>query len=205
MKKILFSALLFIIVTVGFSTKWTVINSGFTFDPATLTITEGDSVDFVLASIHNAKEVDLATWNANGTTGLPGGFITPFGGGLVLPSYLTVGTHYYVCQNHVVTSGMKGTIIVQPSVGLSENAVKTSFSIYPNPSNGKFQVDINTSEKANNYDISIHDLLGNQVYAAADLNRSTSDVIDLSAVPKGIYFIRFTNGREIYTKKVIIR
>jgi hypothetical protein len=58
--------------------------------------------------------VSQATWNANGTTPLPGGFSVPFGGGMVLPSQLGIGTHYYVCQAHV-SFGMKGKIIVTGS------------------------------------------------------------------------------------------
>jgi plastocyanin len=205
MKKILLSIVFLTLGATGFCIKWTVINSAYTYSPATLTITAGDSVEFVLATIHNAAEVDLATWNANGTTALPGGFLTPFGGGLVLPEKLTVGTHYYVCQNHVATMGMKGTIIVQPSVGITENAITINFSIYPNPSHGKFNVDLNTYEPSKNYDLTVFDLLGNQVYYAPNLNRSASTPIDLSKDLKGIYFIRLTDGREIYTKKVIIQ
>ena len=46
------------------------------------------SMNFTLAASYDAVEVNQATWNANGTTALPGGFQTPFGGGLVLPSIL---------------------------------------------------------------------------------------------------------------------
>ncbi|HLF13400.1 MAG TPA: plastocyanin/azurin family copper-binding protein [Bacteroidota bacterium] len=93
--------------------KHTVTTSGFTFSPATLTITDGDTVVFVLSGIHDAMEVSQATWNVNGSTPLAGGFSVPFGGGEIVPS--GTGTHYYVCENHVL-SGMKGRIIVDPAV-----------------------------------------------------------------------------------------
>jgi plastocyanin len=60
------------------SVTHTILNSGFSFSPSTLTINLGDTVKFVLASIHNAREVSQTTWNANGTTS-NGGFETPFG------------------------------------------------------------------------------------------------------------------------------
>src|SRR2546426_323217 len=107
----------------GFATNWTVsaTNSQFTFTPSALTIASGDSVQFVLGSIHNAVEVSQATWNANGTTALAGGFSVPFGGGLVLPAQLPLGIHYYVCTNHA-SMGMKGTITVTKWVVSATNA-----------------------------------------------------------------------------------
>ncbi len=110
-RKSILSLLLFSKSLIGFCTVWTVNNSGSTFSPATLTISPGDSVNFILASIHNAVEVDQSTWNSNGSAALSGGFQTPFSGGMVLPAQLATGTHYYVCTNHV-SGGMKGTIIV---------------------------------------------------------------------------------------------
>lgn len=87
----------------------TVTNSGFSFNPSLVTISSGDSVKFQLASIHDALEVSQATWNANGTAALAGGFSVPFGGGTI--TLTTAGTHYYVCTNHA-SSGMKGRIVV---------------------------------------------------------------------------------------------
>ena len=123
-------------VSVALSVTHTIINSGFTFSPNNLTITQGDTVNFVLASIHDAIEVSQATWNANGTTS-NGGFQVPFGGGMV--ASLAPGTHYYVCTNHVL-AGMKGTITVNPvtSVQIIENSTPSSFKLnqnFPNPFN----------------------------------------------------------------------
>ncbi|WP_225154157.1 hypothetical protein, partial [Bradyrhizobium sp. NBAIM08] len=95
--KILLSLLLLTAGLTGFCTTWTITNFGFTFTPASITINPGDSVNFVIDSAHNAVEVSDTTWNANGNTALPGGFLTPFGGGLILATQLGTGTHYYVC------------------------------------------------------------------------------------------------------------
>ncbi|HEY9113902.1 MAG TPA: T9SS type A sorting domain-containing protein [Bacteroidales bacterium] len=112
MKKILLSFLLLSIALTGFSETWTIVNEGFTFSPNNLEIKLGDSVVFDLGVIHNAVEVSQETWEANGNTPLEGGFSVPFGGGLVDPSMLTAGTHYYVCTPHA-EGGMKGMIVVQ--------------------------------------------------------------------------------------------
>lgn len=95
------------------STVWTITNSGLTFSPNLVTITFGDTVLFNIAGSHDAREVSMATWTANGNTALVGGFQTPFGGGFVLPSQLAVGTHYFVCTPHA-SSNMKGRIVVNP-------------------------------------------------------------------------------------------
>ncbi|MDX1907903.1 MAG: plastocyanin/azurin family copper-binding protein, partial [Bacteroidia bacterium] len=112
MKNLLLTLLLISTSLTGFCTVWTINDSGLTFTPATITINLGDTVNFVLSATHNAREVSQATWNANGTTALAGGFQAPFGGGTILPAQLGVGTHYYVCTPHA-SFGMKGTIIVQ--------------------------------------------------------------------------------------------
>jgi plastocyanin len=102
------SCLLLFGVIRGLAANHTVVSSGFTFSPDAITINQGDTVTFVLASFHNAQEVTLATWNANDTTHTSG-FFVPFGGGSTV---LTVpGIHYYVCKNHA-PMGMKGTITV---------------------------------------------------------------------------------------------
>lgn len=203
MKKILLSLLLFSICITSFCKTWTIINAGTTFSPASVTITLGDSVNFSLGSIHNAVEVSQATWNANGTTPLPG-FSTPFSGGLVLPAQLTVGTHYYVCTNHA-SSGMKGIIIVQNSSGIKENSSKINLSIYPNPSNGKFQLEINSLQSTKDYNLEVYDVLGNKIRVVSKLAQQISNKIDFSDFPKGIYFIRLYDGAEICDKKIIIQ
>jgi len=114
---------------VASSTTTTIINSGFTFSPASVTINIGDSVNFALTSIHTVVEVSQATWNANGTTPLSNGFSKGSGGGMVLPAELTLGTHYYVCGNHA-SLGMKGVIIVQ------DPATQYTVSVSANPSSG---------------------------------------------------------------------
>jgi plastocyanin len=203
MKKIIFSILLFSLGTASFCTTWTITSSGFTFSPATVTITLGDSVNFSIASIHNAVEVSQATWDLNGTTPLPG-FSVPLGGGLVLPVELAIGTHYYVCTVHAAM-GMKGIIIVQGPAGIAETSSMGCFSIYPNPSRGIFKVEIYNPQYTKNYDLEIYDLLGNKIYTTSQLKQQNSTQIDLSEFPKGLYFVRLYDGAEIYDKKVVIQ
>ncbi|MCB9080170.1 MAG: CHRD domain-containing protein [Lewinellaceae bacterium] len=98
------------------ATQHTVTNSGFTFTPAILTVTVGDTIIFQIDGDHNATEVDKATWDSNGSTP-NGGFSTPFGGGTVVLT--TARTYYYVCTPHA-SFGMKGQITVMPKVNSSQ-------------------------------------------------------------------------------------
>ena len=134
MKLILLSIVFALLTAISFSTTITVINSGYTFSPDTITISVGDTVYFDLASAHNATEVSQSTWNNNGNTALSGGFQTNYGGGLVLPAQLAAGTHYYVCQPHA-SMGMKGVIIVQGCTPATPGTISGNTSICSSSSN----------------------------------------------------------------------
>ncbi|UKN01842.1 T9SS type A sorting domain-containing protein [Paracrocinitomix mangrovi] len=134
MLKFSFLSLILFISFYSNATIVTIINSGFTFSPDAVTITEGDTVQFTIGGAHFVVETNQTTWNANGNTPLGGGFTTPNGGGMVLPSFLTVGTHYYVCSPHA-SVGMKGTITVEACVAPGAPASVTGdLSVCPNTS-----------------------------------------------------------------------
>ena len=204
MKKTLLTIVLFSIATIGFSTTVTITNSGFEFSPKDITINLGDDVLFNIASIHDVVEVSLVTYNANGTTPLPGGFSLPLGGGTVPANLLTSGIHYYVCGEHA-SSGMKGTITVQGSAGISENPSKDGFSIYPNPSNGNFQLKIINLQAAKKFDLGIYDAIGNKVYAKSNIQQQFATSVELTDLPKGTYVVRLFDGNESYYRKIVVR
>jgi plastocyanin len=175
----------------AYATKWTVVSSGFTFSPATLTITQGDSVLFSLASNHDVLEVNQATWTANGITPLAGGFLTPFSGGLVLPSQLTPGTHYYVCEPHA-SMGMKGRIIVNLATGIENSSPKLSFTIYPNPAQELLHVTALSEISGQPYQIC--DLQGRKMTDGILTEGLKS--IDISRFAEGVYLFQFGDAKK---------
>lgn len=70
---------------------------------------------------------------------------------------------------------------------MNENGI----SVYPNPSNGKFK--INSDTKSVN-SVEIFDMTGNKIYSKAHLNQLDANVINISTVPKGVYFLRINKA-----------
>jgi plastocyanin len=194
-------------------TTHTIISSGFTFSPNSITITLGDTVVFALGSIHTAREVSLPTWNAGGTTS-NGGFDLPFGGGTVVLQ--SAGPHYYVCTVHV-SFGMKGTIIVNNTTDVRESggplpATYTLSQNYPNPFNPSTTFEFQLPERAalaeggGQVTLSIYDITGQRVatIVSGTLPPGTYTARwDASAFPSGIYFYRLDAGAFSMTKKLL--
>ena len=189
--KIILSLFLLAMNFSGFSTKWTILNADFTFFPSELIISEGDSVEFILASAHNALEVSEQTWNADGNSALSGGFSTPFGGGLILPQKLSAGTHFFVCRPHA-SMGMKGKITVHSTTGMADNHTALNFSVYPNPTSGLFSVKANNSMLGSEY--RIIDLSGNMVSKGLINNNVTQ--INLDQFSPGEYLFEILHQRR---------
>jgi len=165
------------------ATVWTVVTSGLTYSPATITVSAGDTIDFVLSGNHDAREVSQSTYNMNGSTALSGGFQVPFGGGDLLTAGMSLGMHYYVCSNHN-TAGMKGTINVQSATGINENSPNTTLLLFPNPTTDIITVKASQFQKNAAY--SICDQNGKTVLnGVMDAETFTLDVNNFAA---GLYF-----------------
>lgn len=203
MKRITLVLFFAAIAITGFSKTWVVTNSGFTFSPETITIAFGDSVLFQLAGIHNTVEVSQATWNNNNNTPLPG-FSTPFGGGLVLPSALTPGTHFYVCMPHA-GSGMKGMIIVENTTAIQDLSDTDFLKVYPNPSIGYIHILTDVQLKDSKDILEVYDIRGQKVYTLRNLYAYGTREIDLSDLGAGVYWVRFYLENKVYTRKVVLQ
>ncbi|HLP04410.1 MAG TPA: T9SS type A sorting domain-containing protein [Paludibacter sp.] len=205
MKKILLTLVSTVLSVAAFSATWQISASGFTFSPSTITIQEGDNVDFILPTSHDAVEVSLSTWDANGNSPIVG-FSVPFGGGMVNASALTIGTHYYVCEPHA-SMGMKGQIIVVPATGLKDLPA-SGFEFYPNPVVNDFKVKIELAESMP-FEISLFDLQGKQltvfqsgIQASGLFERQFSLGANTVA---GVYLLKIRMGdKSIFRKLVVI-
>lgn len=193
--------------TISFSTTHTIINSGFLFSPSSITINMGDTVNFVLASIHTAREVNAAIWNANGTTS-NGGFDLPNGGGTVVLNQ--PGIYYYICVPHA-SLGMKGTITVNPAtdVKAANESTPDNFILvqnYPNPFNPKTTISFSLSSNAF-VSLKVFNSLGSEVATLVNEELSAGNYQrqwNADQMSSGIYFYRLEAGRFTETKKLIL-
>jgi plastocyanin len=204
MKKPILFILLAVFGYAGFGATVTVSNSGTTFSPATITINLGDEVAFDIGTGHNVVEVSQATWDAKGNTPLSGGFSLPFGGGTLTADKLTSGIHFYVCTPHA-GFGMRGTITVLDPTGIAETKLRDGIAIYPNPSNGNFQLKLDNSLSTKEYDLGIYTLKGQKVYAKSGIQQQNSTNIEISDLPKGVYIVRLYGRNENIYRKIVVQ
>lgn len=85
--------------------------------------------------------------------------------------------------------------------GIQDNETNTTFSIAPNPSDGKFTLSIDPNE---NYSIEIYSLLGEKMFSQTKLQQLSSYEFDLCNYPKGIYLLKMAKAGTIVTKKIVI-
>ena len=96
----------------------------------------------------------------------------------------------------------EGNLIHKEATTPSPNYLKFEeiFKIYPNPSKGKFTVEI--SEPAQN--IHIISIDGQLIQTIPTESNQTQIEVDLTGVAKGIYMVQLQNDHSIKTKKMIV-
>lgn len=82
--------------------------------------------------------------------------------------------------------------------GIEDVVAETSFSIYPNPNNGQFVLDVNTVSN-----IQIYNSMGALVYQGK--LQQGSNNIDLSNKATGVYIVRILTADKAISKKIIIK
>ena len=92
-------------------------------------------------------------------------------------------------------------VIVVPSfVGVPENNLISSITVFPNPANDFIQINLDANVGALNF--SIFDAAGKLVLSQRLL--SSSSKIDLSNLSSGAYFIQMANDKGVFNEKIII-
>ena len=102
------------------------------------------------------------------------------------------GTYYSPVQMTSVCSIPNSTV---------ETNGKNSFSIYPNPTSGKFRLELKEFNPLKNPAMEIFNSTGTLIKNTS-IAGSTIEV-DISTYPKGLYFIKITDGKRVHTKRII--
>jgi endonuclease I len=93
-------------------------------------------------------------------------------------------------------SGLGSHTLANLGTGDFDSAI---FSIYPNPSNGHFTIQLKDANEASN--IEIISILGQRVFSQKN---SLNSSINVNNIQKGIYIVRITQGSKTSSKKIII-
>lgn len=89
------------------------------------------------------------------------------------------------------------TVVIGGSVAAKQN---NNVTIYPNPARDILNISFNTESKEVSY--SVIDILGKTIISISGKNKST---INVGHLKQGIYFLKFTDGNNQYTKRFVKR
>lgn len=139
--------------------------------------------------------------------------------GLILTSSSTTGNQWYLdgniipgatSQNYTATQNGDYTVIANGSAasapysittitGIAENSFENVLKIYPNPTGGVINLQINQTK---NTQIKIYNVLGECVYQ--NITSSSTVQIDLTSQSNGIYSIQVITAQGIENKEIVI-
>lgn len=141
-----------------------------------------------VVSLANLGSPVGGTWTGTGVSGLT--FNTALAG---------LGNHqvtYTVVNTNGCISSTSGNINVNGCLGL-ENSFEKYYSIYPNPSNGNFILDVNSIGNVQIFN-SLGEIILNQKVSIGKNN------LNLECYESAVYFLLYSNGTKFFTKKICI-
>ena len=107
---------------------------------------------------------------------------------------LSIGSYaVQLTQNGCIDTS---TCVVVTTVGVEENTFTENFTIYPNPNNGQFIIEL-----AENSLVEITDILGKQVFKS-NLQKGGNQV-NLSHIETGVYFVSINTGGKQVSVKIV--
>ncbi len=81
-----------------------------------------------------------------------------------------------------------------------EFADESDFHVYPNPSNGVFQISTQSDQATS---VTIYNITGEKIYENSSYN--SNEIINLSNQSKGVYVLNIVDGSSIATKKIVVQ
>lgn len=97
------------------------------------------------------------------------------------------------------------TFTLAGNISTADVELAQNVKVFPNPSNGIVNVEINSSEKSA-FTISVLNMLGQQVYSEnVAVYGNMVKSVDLSNLAKGSYIVKIGSGMSAHTERVIIK
>ena len=169
--------------------------NGTTQLPQEISLTAGS---FYFAAVHTFTEFYYGTSGRSPDN-------TSRGGTASLIFYPTM-TNPNTGENFFTTSTPMVRMNFDPNsvVGINEIDNNTSFSVYPNPSKGDFNINLN-SQKAEMLTLTVNNIVGQTVMTKqVRVAGQTNETISLAGFDKGVYFLTIDNNKEKQTVKLIV-
>jgi len=103
-----------------------------------------------------------------------------------------------------VNSSLPVQVGLTCSIGnaVEEMAMRTTVSIFPNPSNGKCT--LLREGSAMPFSLEIRTMQGQRMYSKQEISYSTTE-LDLSSFPAGIYLLQVSDGTSVHSQKLVIQ
>lgn len=90
--------------------------------------------------------------------------------------------------------------------GITEYSINTTIYVYPNPSNGKFTVQMTDgTTQITKGVINIYNIAGENIFSTLNAQSQMSKEIDIPTQPNGVYFLQMKSEVGISTKKIVIQ
>ena len=96
------------------------------------------------------------------------------------------------------------SVFVRSTVGMDE-LTGMQILVYPNPSNGKFTLDI-SAERLSTFNLKVFTMLGNLVFIENGLSVSSklTKTVDLSSLPAGVYHLKVEGSNGTVIRKIVL-
>ncbi|MBI5542008.1 MAG: T9SS type A sorting domain-containing protein [Bacteroidia bacterium] len=92
---------------------------------------------------------------------------------------------------------------VVSTLGIKTNKTNNNITIFPNPSNGVFNIKFNEIKSDENYTILISDVDGKQLFKKVITDLTNITTVNLANQTKGVYILKVIDSSNIYVKKII--
>lgn len=182
---------------------------GFESTPAIVTLTINPlpiiAINYDNVTISNNESVQLEAFNAINYKWEPSIGLDTTIGQIVNAKptesqiYTVIGTDINGCTNVAYV-----TVNVDSLVSINENFGQFALSLYPNPTIGKFTIEISYT---NVKQISIIDIAGNIIISKNEITTfegHCKETFDLSNYSDGLYFIQITTDKGTYLRKLLL-
>ncbi len=173
------------------------------------------------ATLQSWQAIPTSPWNVVAATWAWGDGNTS--NGLYSSHQYAAAGMYNICLTVTVSCGATSTTCFNTNIYKTNNAIisinvvapnstplgftnqdlnANAFTVYPNPSNGAFNVNLEQL-KQKSVNITVYNLIGEVMYSKQNIKNIDRETINLNEIGSGVYFIKISAENGEFTKKLI--